>query len=570
MEKNERFRNFSIKKKLFISHFLILALAAVIIIIQIFGMINISKNISGIYSGPLTNIDCIENVKYGLTDIQCAINRLMAEGEDAASEGYPAFEDTVNADIALIAEAMDTLETHLLTQTNKDKLAEISAKIDEGEKIRAELIELLSAGKFEDAYDFNYDSYLPVENEIKALTEELETMIHNTASDFYTSSMKSSTIIISIAVALLLFGIFMGFLITVRMTNAIVEPLREIKDASVRMNHGDMSGAALITYESKDELGIVGTSLKEAMEVLSDYIEEISATLREIAKGDLTKNSAEITDFRGDFESIKESFVYILKRFNSTLSDIQNAANQVDSSSSEIAKASLELSEGTTNQASAIEELTATVETVAELSDESAQKTQEAYENVKFSAEKAQEEMKKMEELTLEMQHITEISKEIENIITAIEDIASQTNLLSLNASIEAARAGEAGKGFAVVADQIGKLATDSAQSAVNTRELILKTREEIQKGNDITESTSIAFKDVIKEMNDFAVSAQQTNEMAKNQALALAQVEQGIEEISAVVENTAAASEESSTISEQLSVKAGELDELVKRFKLF
>lgn len=86
-----------------------------------------------------------------------------------------------------------------------------------------------------------------------------------------------------------------------------------------------------------------------------------------------------------------------------------------------------------------------------------------------------------MNDLLMEMEHITEISKEIGNIITDIEDIASQTNLLSLNASIEAARAGEAGKGFAVVADQIGKLAADSAKSAVNTRDLIDKTLVEIE-----------------------------------------------------------------------------------------
>ena len=89
-------------------------------------------------------------------------------------------------------------------------------------------------------------------------------------------------------------------------------------------------------------------------------------------------------------------------------------------------------------------------------------------------------------------------SKEIGNIITDIEDIASQTNLLSLNASIEAARAGEAGKGFAVVADQIGKLAADSAKSVVNTRDLIDKTLVEIEKGNTITRTTADAFNQII------------------------------------------------------------------------
>ena len=103
---------------------------------------------------------------------------------------------------------------------------------------------------------------------------------------------------------------------------------------------------------------------------------------------------------------------------------------------------------------------------------------------MKVSAQKAENSKKDMERLKGAMERISSTSKEIEKVIIAIEDIASQTNLLSLNASIEAARAGDAGRGFVVVAEQIGKLATDSATSAVTTKELIVRCLQEIDLGN--------------------------------------------------------------------------------------
>lgn len=570
MEKNAKYRNWSIKKKLLISHGTITVLAIFVGIILICGMMNIKSKVESIYEGPLTNIDAIGNVRYGLTDLQRAINRLMAEGESGVADRYPTFEATVEKDVNLVLTSADTLQAHLLTDENKAKLQQMADKINEGEKIRPQVMELMKNGKFDEAYDLNYNTYLPIVNEISSLSEELQNMIHDTASGYYSSSESSSFILIGIGAVLLALSVAIAVLITTRMTNAIVLPVKEIREASELLYQGDMSAGKLITYDSKDEIGVVAASLKGAMANLNAYIIEISNELREIAKGDLTKNSGQITDFLGDFSSIKESLVYILKRFNATLTEIQAASDQVDSSSAEIAGASQSLSEGTTEQASAIQELTTTVETVAALADESAKKTQEAYDNVRKSTDKAEQEMEKMVELTEEMHKITEISREIENIITAIEDIASQTNLLSLNASIEAARAGEAGRGFAVVADQIGKLASDSAQSAVNTRELIIKTMEEIEKGNAITASTSVAFEQVIEDMKAYAVIAQDTNETAKSQAEALEQVSQGIDQISAVVQSTAASSEESATISELLSQKASELDGLVKRFKLY
>ena len=350
----------------------------------------------------------------------------------------------------------------------------------------------------------------------------------------------------------------------------ITTPVEQITEAAKRMYQGDMSAGSLITYESADEFGVVSDALRGAMKNLSDYIDEISGNLREIAKGDLTKQGDEITDFLGDFASIKESFVYILRRFNTALSEIQNTSVQVASNAGTLANSSRSLADGATDQASAIEELTATVNTVATLAEESAKNSQKAYEDIRSSADKAEQEKQKMQELTEEMRRITEISKEIENIITAIEEIASQTNLLSLNASIEAARAGEAGRGFAVVADQIGKLAADSAQSAVDTRELIGKTLEEIEKGNAITASTSEAFDRVIGEMKDFAGVAQSIQENVTASADALEQVEQGIEQISIVMQNTAEASQDCTVISDSLLEESETLDGLVKEFKLF
>ena len=232
--------------------------------------------------------------------------------------------------------------------------------------------------------------------------------------------------------------------------------------------------------------------------------------------------------------------------------------------------ASKSLADGATEQAGVIEELNATIDTVVDLAANTAKETQSASARVKASANKANEEKEKMNDLLKEMEHITEISKEIGNIITDIEDIASQTNLLSLNASIEAARAGEAGKGFAVVADQIGKLAADSAKSAVNTRDLIDKTLVEIENGNTITRTTADAFNQIIADMESFAEIAQNTMEKANSQAESLEQIGQGIEQLSGVVQGNAASSEENTAISINLAEGAAKMHDRVNIFKLF
>lgn len=565
-----KLKNMHVKNKLILSFSTIVGISILTVIILICNMASISKQVNELYNGPYKNVDDIWTVRRNLIDIQRAINRLMAEDPADILTNYETFKNTVDSDVDGLITAMKDLETQIQKQDNLEKLSAINASITEGEEIRAQLMELLEKGDFDNAYALNYNTYMPIVTEINTMAVDLFDAISEDAAEFVDFAHTSSFVSILIGVIMTVGGVIIAGFISVTITKVIMEPVTQLTNAAKEMYKGDMKASKMITYESKDELGILAESMRGTMNNLDNYVDEISQTLVCISKGDLTHSSDEITNFLGDFSSIKESLVLILKRFNSTLTEIRDASDRVDSGSTEIAGASQSLSEGTSDQASALEELTATVETVSDMAENSAKNTLEAYENVKKSTEEAEYGSQQMGQLTEEMERITAISKEIENIITTIEDIASQTNLLSLNASIEAARAGEAGKGFAVVADQIGKLAADSAQSAVNTRELIVKTMEEIHKGNAITVKTSEAFEQVINDMKKFAVVAKNTNETAEKQAVALSQVQEGIDQISAVVQNTAAAAEESSAISDQLSAQASHLDTLVKRFKLF
>ena len=570
MEQNEKYKNLSLKKKLLISHGVIIAVAAVIAVLLLVGLSIVKRNVNGIFNGSLANIDSVGKVRYGITDLQRAINRILTEDSSQVGNSYVNFEKTVTEDVSLITDSVQQMQNRKMNTESTALLNQIVSKIDEGEKVRSKLMPQIKAGRYSEAVELNNNTYLPIVNDIKSLSEQLENSIDKTAVNYYTMTKYTGVGMTVAGILLLIAGVVFGLYVTRKITVNIVGPVQEITEAAKIMYSGDMSVGERITYESEDEIGQLADALRGTTKNLSDYVNEISAILQCMATGDLTEDSDEITDFLGDFASIKESFVHILKRFNSTLTNIQTSADEVEEGANGISQSSQALAEGATDQASAIQQLDATVTSVANMATESARETQQAYDDIQKTVSDAEQEKEKVKELTDEMRRIYEISSEIGNIIVTIENIASQTNLLSLNASIEAARAGEAGKGFAVVADQIGKLAADSANSAAETKELISKTVQEIEKGNAVTETVSQSFDRVIASMNTFADVAHQINETAVNQASALEQVNQGIDQLSAAVQNTASSSEESAAISEQLSAKAEELDTLVRKFKLY
>ena len=572
MEKiKKRIANLKVAGKLKVYRMTVLVMTLFLVLVALISTLVIRSNIEKItevWSPSLEYLQDLETMtaKYRIKQYQHLVESdaaIMNSCEEEIQKLDSQIQDT-DANLEAIMSADSD------ARKGQDHYEVAKAAWEEYRAASDEILKLSRAGKQQEASKLMTGK---VYEEYKALAEKLTILSDEFQAELDRSKTMANVCTIIIFIVIVAAGLAIAVVTTQIgkiITNSITEPVEQIDAAVASLRKGELSNVEMLTYESEDEFGDTIRNLKEAMGILADYVSEISVEVKAIAQGDLTRNGNDITDFLGDFSELKESLVYILKRFNSTLTEISNLAEQVSSNASEVENASRSLADGATEQAGVIEELNATIDTVVDLAADTAKETQSASARVKASANKANEEKEKMNDLLMEMEHITEISKEIGNIITDIEDIASQTNLLSLNASIEAARAGEAGKGFAVVADQIGKLAADSAKSAVNTRDLIDKTLVEIEKGNTITRTTADAFNQIIADMESFAEIAQNTMEKANSQAESLGQIGQGIEQLSSVVQGNAASSEENTAISINLAEGAAKMRDRVNIFKLF
>lgn len=381
----------------------------------------------------------------------------------------------------------------------------------------------------------------------------------------FSTPSRAVGMILLIVIALL--NLSMMSVVARDLTNSIVEPIKELKNVINELKQGELD--IEVKYAGKDELGELGKDLSEACAQIHTVVTDASTFVGEIAEGHFDVSSEVEDKYIGDFEELLVGINKLKGEMNRVLNQIKVSSDQVMVGADQMAGSAQGLAEGATDQSGAIEELSATIQNVANISEQSAQNAVFAAESATNAAEDAKKSREEVNELTEAMARITATSEEIQNIIAAIEDIASQTNLLSLNASIEAARAGEAGRGFAVVADQIGKLAADSAQSAVETKELINKSLVEVEAGNSIVEHTMESFNAVLANMESFAGMASGAAEASKEQAEMLRQIEIGIEQITMVVENNSAAAEETSAVSQELSAQATNLEQMISQFVL-
>ena len=360
--------------------------------------------------------------------------------------------------------------------------------------------------------------------------------------------------------------------LSVAISKSIEKPLNELKDRFITFAEGDID-SPLPTVESEDEIWEYYRHWVSGVSAMSDRIRVIikdsGRMLNEMSEGNFAIDTECEEVYTGAFTDLLTGIRKMNEEIDTTVRGVDDASGQVLTGSTNLAEAAQSLAEGATDQAASVEEMQATINELTSGIKTTAEELGTAYDEAYKYAEIAEGSRGDMEVLVQAMSRINETSEKIGAIITQIEDIASQTNLLSLNASIEAARAGEAGKGFAVVADQIRNLAEQSAKSAVDSKALIEAAIHEVGDGNMYAEKASTSLREVVDGIQAIADSAKKIKEISIEQADSMEQVEATAERIAEVVQNNSAAAQETSATSEELTAQATTLSGMVSVFKL-
>lgn len=316
----------------------------------------------------------------------------------------------------------------------------------------------------------------------------------NTVSDV--SSAVKKTEIISAAVLLLIVGALLAVVLK-----------RELKDFSKLASVFDIMGEGDFTVEidqkyieRNDEIGIIAKSAENMKENLARLIGRTNKEVQALSQ--MQKNLTErIDDTRN-----KSSFIVSI-----TDNAVGHTEEQKSLSVDNMNRAK-DISEGVNSVSDNISNISLAAQETASAAEVGAEKLNNVVNQVQKIGANVHETRKQIGELE-------SMSSEIESVIKMIADIASQTNLLSLNASIEAARAGEQGKGFAVVATEVGALAVQSSESAEKIADMIREIQECIkacvklmeegvdsaQEGVDLAEDTKVSFEGINDKINEIS-----------------------------------------------------------------
>ena len=398
-----------------------------------------------------------------------------------------------------------------------------------------------------------------------SLLDEL-VAITNTEVNIAKDNMENTMMISFIALIVLTIFALTCYANVMRYTTAhIVNPILEIEQGCKRLQQGELGFE--MDINTQDEIGTLADSLNDSIAELNKYVTEIGNVLKQFAAGDFTAQ-CEVA-FRGDFIKIKEFFDEMQNSLSTAFHKIDESANVVMNVSTQVSENTQNMAQAASTQSSTVTQLSDRIVSVLDMVKLGADNAAQVSVSAALVGNDMQKSTYKMADLVDAMAEMNKSSEEISKIIKTIEDIAFQTNILALNAAVEAARAGTAGKGFAVVADEVRNLASKTAEASHNTNILISRSIETVTKSNTMVQEL-VEFINQTEQNAQQAVSAiDVVSQNAQMQVEELQQLQNGVENISQIVQSSAGATEENASASEELAGMAHDLKTMMGKFRV-
>lgn len=446
----------------------------------------------------------------------------------------------------------------VVDSTNKNAKANIYKLSDDEEEAKAVGSAILGTDEGDNQYEYNDTTYYTYHVKIDHFNGKV-VMVTDIA-DFAESQTVAIRNGFIIGIIILIITIAFAVFFASRLSKPIISTTNRLRSLA----QGNLTDPVDVWY-SKDELGVLSTSLEETVFSLRQYISLITYSLTQISEGNLQYRLE--GNFKGDFFKIKSTFNEIFDSLNDTFASINLSAEQVNSGAVQVSDYSQAVSQGATQQASAIEELSATLSDVSEQVTQNSEDSKNAFNIVSENTEAVNSCNEDMGNMLKAMNDINTSTSEIAKIIKVIDEIAFQTNILALNAAVEAAREGS--KGFGVVADEVRRLASRSAEAARQTAELIENSSVAVSKGSQIAEQTAKSLNEIVEKSNQIRSLIKNISEASETQSGAIAQVNTGVDQISAVVSANTSTAVSTASASEELSSQSLILKNMIARFKL-